>query len=263
MDERTRTKLRLAAGYAGTGLLVLGLLIWFQTFPSIWEWLPFAAAFVYLEWRAVEVNDRLLMSPTVMVALTAAVVFGQGSAALGIALMAALGPLTPADIQQKRWFQPLVNLGQLTLSAAMAGLVLERFLPNSGAPLFVWDLPLVAIGTAAGAITYATVNFTLVGYVVRKVYGKEIRPWSHMSQIVVPYTLMGFVGGLLGATYHILGPVTLPMIFVVFMVGYLTFSSYSQLREAHEATLRGFIKALEAKDIYTRGHTERVAYFSQ
>ncbi|MGH7511120.1 MAG: HD-GYP domain-containing protein, partial [Gemmatimonadales bacterium] len=74
---------------------------------------------------------------------------------------------------------------------------------------------------------------------------------------------MGFVGGLLGATYHIVGPVTLPMIFVVFAVGYLTFSSYGQLREAHEATIRGFIKALEAKDLYTRGHTERVAYFAQ
>jgi HD-GYP domain-containing protein (c-di-GMP phosphodiesterase class II) len=35
------------------------------------------------------------------------------------------------------------------------------------------------------------------------------------------------------------------------------------LREAHEATLRGFVKALEAKDIFTRGHTERVAYFAQ
>ena len=35
------------------------------------------------------------------------------------------------------------------------------------------------------------------------------------------------------------------------------------MREAHEATLRGFVKALEAKDLYTRGHTERVAYFAQ
>jgi HD-GYP domain-containing protein (c-di-GMP phosphodiesterase class II) len=42
----------------------------------------------------------------------------------------------------------------------------------------------------------------------------------------------------------------------------MTFASYAELREAQEATLRGFIKALEAKDLYTRGHTERVARFA-
>src|SRR5690606_982836 len=46
-------------------------------------------------------------------------------------------------------------------------------------------------------------------------------------------------------------------------VAHLSFSSYADLRQAHQAALRGFVKALEARDLYTRGHTERVAYFSQ
>src|SRR3989304_4640379 len=55
----------------------------------------------------------------------------------------------------------------------------------------------------------------------------------------------------------------LPLLFVTFLVGQMGFRSYSQLRGAHLDTIRGFVKALEALDPYTRGHTERVAKFSR
>jgi HD-GYP domain-containing protein (c-di-GMP phosphodiesterase class II) len=74
---------------------------------------------------------------------------------------------------------------------------------------------------------------------------------------------MGVVGGLLGTTMVFAQAAVTPLILVVYLLGYTSLSSFSQLREAHEATLRGFVKALEAKDLYTRGHTERVAYFAQ
>src|SRR5690606_25837762 len=53
------------------------------------------------------------------------------------------------------------------------------------------------------------------------------------------------------------------LLLVVYLIAHFSLSSYSQLRQAHQAALRGFVKALEARDLYTRGHTERVAYFSQ
>jgi len=122
---------------------------------------------------------------------------------------------------------------------------------------------LAAAGAALAAGVHATVNLGLVAYGVRTLYeGRRIRPWSGLGELVPSHIVMGALGGLLGATYH-LEPTILPLIFVVFVIGYLSFASYGELREAHEATLRGFIKALEAKDLYTRGHTERVAYFSQ
>ena len=49
----------------------------------------------------------------------------------------------------------------------------------------------------------------------------------------------------------------------IFFVGQLAFSSYARLREAHLATLSGFVKAIEALDRHTRGHTERVARFCE
>jgi len=72
------------------------------------------------------------------------------------------------------------------------------------------------------------------------------------------------MGGLLGADFLSADKqAVIVLILAVYLIAHLSFSSYAQLREAHQAALRGFVKALEARDLYTRGHTERVAYFAQ
>jgi HD-GYP domain-containing protein (c-di-GMP phosphodiesterase class II) len=42
----------------------------------------------------------------------------------------------------------------------------------------------------------------------------------------------------------------------------LTFASFLELHEAHEATIRVFMRAIHTKDAYTGKHTERVARYS-
>ncbi|HDK45052.1 MAG TPA: hypothetical protein ENG94_02090, partial [Actinobacteria bacterium] len=126
-NER-RAKIVVASLYASGGIAVLILLAVRESFPPIGLWLAFAAAFAFFDWRSVEVNDRLLMSPTVMVSLTAAVAFGPGSAALGVATMAALGAISARDVRERRIFQPVANFGQLVVTAAAMSLVLELFL---------------------------------------------------------------------------------------------------------------------------------------
>ena len=268
-QRQYRAKVQLAVGYGLLGVVVLAFLVWtpWQTFPDPILWAAFVAAFVYFEWHTVEVNDRLFASPSIMVLLTAAVVFGPESAVVGAAAMAALGPVAPADIRERRWFQPIANFGQLVTSAAAATAVLSLFLsvgvPSSASALDA-GLWRIAVGSALATIVYGTVNYRMVLFAVSRVYGRlEVRPWSHIGAILLPMVGMGFLGGMLGATYLIIGTAGLPLIAVVFFVGYLAFESYARLREAQESTIRGFIKALEAKDLYTRGHTERVARFAE
>lgn len=268
-QRQNRAKVQVAAGYGVLGVLILGLLVgtpW-QTFPDPLLWAAFAAAFVYFEWRSVEVNDRLFASPSIMVLLTAAVIFGSESAVLGAAAMAALAVATADDIRERRWFQPVANFGQLVASAAAATTVLSLFLSigvPSGTSALDAGLWRIAVGSALATIVYGTVNYRMVLFAVSRVYGRfEVRPWSHIGAILLPMVGMGFLGGMLGATYLIIGTAALPLIAVVFFAGYLAFESYARLREAQESTIRGFIKALEAKDLYTRGHTERVARFAE
>ena len=269
VQRQQMKKIRLAISFGALGSLVLAALVWmpWQTFPDLRLWIPFAAVFVYFEWHSVEVNDRLFASPSIMVLLTAAVIFGPQGAIIGGAAMAALAVVTPMDIRDRRWFQPVVNFGQLVASAAAATTVLTLFLAvgaSAGDSVLDAGLWRIAIGSALASIAYGFVNYRMVLFIVGSVYGRlEVRPWSHIGAILLPMTGMGFLGGLLGATYLIIGTAALPLIAVVFFVGYMAFESYARLREAQESTIRGFIKALEAKDLYTRGHTERVARFTE
>ena len=267
--RQQKVMVQVAAGYGALGIAILALLVFmpWQTFPDPVLWAAFAAAFVYFEWNTVEVNDRLFASPSIMVLLTAAVIFGPGSAVIGAATMAALGPVAPADFRERRWFQPIANFGQMVTSAAAATSVLSVALSiglPAGSSSLDAGLWRVAIGSALATIVHGTVNYRMVLFAVSRVYGRlEVRPWSHIGAILLPMVGMGFLGGMLGATYLIIGTAALPLIAVVFFVGYLAFESYARLREAQESTIRGFIKALEAKDLYTRGHTERVARFAE
>jgi hypothetical protein len=264
-----RLRFLVGFGYAGLGLLALcsaaydvGMSGGLTSWPLLGA---FAIAVLVLELRSVYVNDRLLVSSSSMVALTAGVFFAlqdPPSARLAMALLAALGPFTGEDLRRRRIFQPAVNFGQLVITSVVAGWFLDQVL--AGVSRTEPSFALVAAAGGAAAVLYTALNLGQVTLIVRTVFGRRnVVPWSGMPRLIGSHALMGLVGGLLGASLLVVGPGLLPLAFAVFAIGHLTFTSYARLREAHESTLRGFVKSLEARDLYTRGHTERVAYFSQ
>jgi hypothetical protein len=157
----------------------------------------------------------------------------------------------------------MANFGQMVLTAGVSGTVLDVMLRDVGFAT-PSDLTAIVLAGTIASLAYTLLNWQLVAFAVRLVYrSRDLMPWSQLPMLVASLLIMGVVGGLLGATMVLAQAAVTPLILVVYLMGYMSLSSFSQLREAHEATLRGFVKALEAKDLYTRGHTERVAYFSQ
>jgi len=260
-------RLKIAVPYALLGLASL-LASYYLSGPPNWlVWFPFAVLFVLLEAFAVEVNDRMLQSSSVMVMLTAGVIFAlqPGSDAMfGMALMGAVALFTPLDFKERRWFQPMANFGQIVTAAAASGFILDWALGGLGDP-GTTHLPEVLVASAAAALVYATVQNTMVRRAVKSVFGPDnLEPWSQMPILFASEVAMGLLGGLIGAAYLIADrDAILVFIVGVYAIGHMSLYAFSQLRESHIGSIRGFVKTLEAKDMYTRGHTERVAVFAQ
>ena len=265
MEQRARTSRRavclLSIGLAIAGALVLTGLFLLGTAPSPWWlWVTLAFAFALLEFASVEVNDRLRISSSVMVAFSAAVVFGKAAAPLAVALMAAFAMLQPDDVRNHRWLQPLANFGQLVLSSAAGMLVFALFLPDGSVQ--IGDLPLMVLGAVLGAVAYNYLNYQLVAGFVRRAYpGRNTMAWSNLLPSHVALTTLAVLGALLGAAYQMVGGIILPLILMTYLVGHTGFATHARLREAHESTIRGFVKVIEALDPYTRGRMDRVAHF--
>ena len=251
----------LSGGLAVSGAAVIVVLFVVQRDPSpLWLWGLFAGVFVVLEFSSVEVNDRLFISSSIMVAFAGAVVFGRDSAVLAVTLMAAVSVLQPEDLRLRRWRQPAFNFGQLVISTALGVLTLFPFLPDG--QLSTADLPMLTAGAILAAVVYNWVNFRFVSvYALVGYPDRALLPWSRMLGNHLVHAVLGAYGALLGAAYLMVGAVALPLMFATFLVGQIGFATYSRMRQAHEDTVSGFVKAIEALDPYTKGHTDRVAQF--
>lgn len=268
LEPAVQRRLSIAVPYFTVGVVVLSFAISFAPLPDWSVWLLFAVLYVVLEMFTVEVNDRLFQSSSIMVVMTAGVIFAidtDSSASVGMALMMAVAFMTPTDIKERQWFQPMANFGQMVITGVAAGLVLDFGLGDAdGSDRGI--LLRVAVMSGLAALAYVTVNNILVRKAVKTVYGNDnLQPWSQMHVLITGQMMMGLVGGLIGAAYLIAGrpSAVLVLMVAVYAIGHLSLYAFSQLRESHLSAIRGFVKTLEAKDMYTRGHTERVAFFAQ
>lgn len=249
------------------GVGIIGAALAFQGIPSeTGLWLAFVVAFFVLELSAVEVNDRMVTSPVIAVMVTAGIVLGREQAIGGIVVMAALGLVQPRDLFERRIFQPAVNLGIVTTSAALTALVLYVLLPDDASSLGVMQI--VAIGATAAAAGDFT-SLVMTRAVVRQVFGSKLAgPWSNLGQILLGFVGLGAMGAFLGFAYiryeveHGTFNAMLLLVIATLLISHLFFASLGRLRVAREGMLATLVKTLEAKDLYTRGHTERVAIFA-
>ncbi|MGB9866323.1 MAG: HD-GYP domain-containing protein [Bacillota bacterium] len=188
---------------------------------------------------------------------TTAMVYGP-SKATWLACLATISARELAPSVPRQYF--LFNRAAFTISTAIAGSIFQWL---GGVPGSL-NLQRGVIPLVACALTYTLVNAGLVMTALSLQRGVSFRTlwrtnfmWSIPSLLaLVP--LAAIMSGVLVNS----GPVSIALFFLPLLAARQSFGRYIELRQVFLETIRALVRALDAKDPCTRGHSERVARLS-
>jgi hypothetical protein len=210
---------------------------------------------VACESSATYLNGRgLAWSANSIVSLAAVVLCGPvGAALVGSCTLLGIrrGP-SPA--------QRLFNTGMYTLSAYLAGRAFLLFGGHVGAP-GPSSFPGIIGSFAAAAVVHVVVNFTLVRAAFRLTNAADDSHGRLGLDFKLWLTDLGYgaFGLLIAALWSVLGPFTPVLVLIPVFVARWAVAQFAEQQRSYEATVSALCQAVETKDFYTRGHSERVS----
>lgn len=187
---------------------------------------------------------------------------------LPAAAMTVVGAVPPQDFRDhKPIFRMAFNVVMLSLSMLVAGALFTTLggVPlvstDSGAPL----VPSMAIPFVVAVLAMNLLNTALFSLVVALSSGVSILSvWrdQNLAAYLISFTVLALLGFGMAQLINVAGWSGAALMVVPFAVARQTFQVYRQLSDTYSETIRSFVAAIEAKDTYTRGHSERVAQYT-
>jgi hypothetical protein len=180
--------------------------------------------------------------------------------ARGAALVCSLSALVYAH--KAAWFKRAFNGAQSALSALIAGTIYHA-VPGAATTGFVHAaFPEVLPSVAVAGLSYFVLNNLFVALVVRLTTDTSMRAvwWNGVAEMAVPSLGYGSIGLIMAVLWvGGVGPVAALLVLAPLIIARWAFEQYGEQHAAYDATVRSLIQAVETKDYYTRGHSERVA----
>jgi putative nucleotidyltransferase with HDIG domain len=124
------------------------------------------------------------------------------------------------------------------------------------------SFPAIIVPFAVAAIALGLVNYVLVITVLWLTPAEgpsATRSGRQVLSAFVPDLGFAIVGLMMAALWRVVGPFSAVLVLVPLYVARWAVAQYVAQQEAHEATMAALCQAVETKDFYTRGHSERVS----
>ena len=185
-------------------------------------------------------------------------------------LVAAVSATSYGEVRQGKPFSVVsFNLAQLVLSTGLAAAAYVRLggrvlgsSPLGSRALEAADFPRVLLPLVAMAAIAVLGNMLITAVGVSLLTRRRLADLARTMTPFVPAQLaLAFVGFLVAQVLAI-SILALPLFIAPLAVARQLYMRYAGMKEAYVDTVRSLIGALEAKDPYTRGHSERVSVYS-
>ncbi|MFE4170616.1 HD-GYP domain-containing protein [Streptomyces sp. NPDC056909] len=127
------------------------------------------------------------------------------------------------------------------------------------------DFPYVLLPAAAATLAFCLVLAVLDGGILATAERLPLRTaWRGLFlRSLAPYAAHGLAGLMMAVLWRSpYGPVSALFVLLPMYISCWVFAQYHRERAAHQATIRALVQAVDIKDTYTRGHSERVGHAS-
>jgi hypothetical protein len=202
-------------------------------------------------------------SPSSAATLAAVVLLGP----VGAALVGAVCVFTPR--RQQRLAGRLFNGAMYALSAYLAGRAFDALQhshqPHSFGPPLPDEFPALLLPFAAAAVVHVLANHGLMWGILRANRARGPVLGQQQMESSLPLLLvsdLGFaaLGLVLAALWWVIpGWMAAAIVLVPLFVARWAMGQFAEQQEAYAATMAALCQAVETKDFYTRGHSERVS----
>jgi len=199
---------------------------------------------------------NLSWSANTTATLAAAVLVGPvGAALVGACTVFSLrrGP-SPA--------QRAFNTGMIALTAYIAGRVFVAMHGHVGV-LNVKSFPVIIGAFVVAALAHVVVNHGLLGgvlWLARNDQGATRTSYAGVNaRLLLTDVGYGAFGLLIAALWTVVGPFAPLLVLIPLFVARWAVAQFAEQQRAYEATVGALCQAVETKDFYTRGHSDRVS----